>query len=61
MDTTIEDMVEFQESLVIFRDEPLETEFLRDLREFSHAFLAPGIEVSCPYHRSDMMLYGELH
>ncbi len=60
-DTTIEDVIELQESSIVLRNEPFESEFPCDLRERSYTFLAPGIKVSRPYHRSDMTLYGELH
>ena len=50
-------MVELEKSLIIFGDNPVESEFSSDILEHTEALFAPRIEVPCPDHGSFMTFY----
>ena len=63
LDASTEDMIELEESSILLWSDPLESERVCYRLQKRLASLAPCVEVSCPYHRSNMSLdhaYGVL-
>ena len=51
-------MVEFEKTVIIFWDNPLESQFFCNTPELDESFLTPCIEVTCPNHWSSMISDG---
>ena len=51
-------MIELEKPAVVLGHEPLEPQCMSNLTEETSPFSTPGIEVTSPDHRSDVILYG---